>query len=133
MASKKNKVFHSTCFACGRANSRGLNMKFESLENGSTCHVSIPKKFQSYDGVVHGGIVATMLDAAMVHTLQEKCGGNPLTCRLEVRYLRAVPPDEILTVNARATGKRGRVILADAELMCSDQCYARARGAFTLQ
>jgi len=108
-------------------------MKFESGQNGSTCHVAILKKYQSYDGVVHGGIVATMLDAAMVHTLQEKCGGNPLTCRLEVRYLRAVPPGAILTVHARVSGKRGRVMLADAEIMCSDQCYARAHGAFTLQ
>jgi len=133
MTNKKNKPFHMACFACGKGNNQGLSMKFESGQNGSTCHVAIPKKFQSYDGVVHGGIVATMLDAAMVHTLQEKCGGNPLTCRLEVRYLRAVPPGEILSVHARATGKRGRVILAEAEIVCENQCYARAHGAFTLQ
>ena len=133
MIDKKNKSFHSACFACGKCNIQGLNMKFDNGQDGSTCYVSIPKKFQSYEGVVHGGIVATMLDAAMVHTLQQKSGGNPLTCRLEVRYLRAVPSGEILTVNARAIGKRGRVMLANAEIMCSNQCYARAHGAFTLQ
>jgi hypothetical protein len=45
---------------------------------------------------------------------------------------RAVPLGEIITVNARRAGKRGRMILADAELLCSGICYARAHGAFTL-
>jgi uncharacterized protein (TIGR00369 family) len=133
MRDDKNAVFHSICFACGAGNKHGLHLEFKDSPNGCGCDVSIPSHFQSYEGVIHGGIVATMLDAAMVHTLQEKCGGNPLTCRLEVHYLRAVPPGEILTVHARATGKRGRVILADAEIVCSNQCFARAHGAFILQ
>lgn len=95
--------------------------------------MSISPRFQSYEGVVHGGIVATLLDAAMIHTLQGSCGKDPLTCRLEIRFLRAVPPGELLILNARRAGHRGRVLLADAELLCSDVCYARARGAFTLR
>jgi len=133
MTNKKDKQFHADCFACGSDNIQGLNMKFENGLDGSTCHVSIPKKFQSYEGTVHGGIVATILDAAMVHALRQNSGGNPFTCRLEVRYLRPVPLGKILTVNARATGKRGRVMLADAEIMYLNQCYARGHGAFTLQ
>ena len=129
----KTSTFHSTCFACGPSNGHGLQLKFKRVPNGSTCTVSISPRFQSYEGVVHGGIVATLLDAAMIHTLQGSCGKDPLTCRLEIRFLRAVPPGELLILNARRAGHRGRVLLADAELLCSDVCYARARGAFTLR
>ncbi len=133
MRDDKNAVFHTTCFACGTENNHGLHLKFKDGPNGCSCNVSIPPHFQSYEGVVHGGIVATMLDAAMVHSLRGQCGDAPVTCRLEVRYLRAVPPGENITVNARRKGKRGRIVLADAELLCSGVCYARARGAFTLR
>lgn len=128
----KDRVFHPRCFACGPSNGHGLQLKFKGGPNGRTCTISISRRFQSYEGVVHGGIVATLLDAAMIHALQGHAGGNPVTCRLEIRFLRAVPPGEPLTLNARPTGKKGRVLLAEAELLCSDVCHARARGAFTL-
>ena len=129
----RNREFHSKCFACGPWNWHGLQLKFKRGPNGSTCSVSISPRFQSYEGVVHGGIVATLLDAAMIHALQGHSGRDPFTCRLEIRFLRAVPPGELLTLNARRAGNRGRVLLADAELLYSDVCYARARGAFTLR
>jgi acyl-coenzyme A thioesterase PaaI-like protein len=129
----KNRAFHSMCFACGPSNGHGLQLKLKRGPNGSTCTVSISPRFQSYEGVVDGGIVATLLDAAMIHTLQGHCGKDPLTCRLEIRFLRAVPPCEPLTLNTRRTGNGGRVLLADADLLCSGICYARARGAFTLR
>ena len=132
MRDDKNAVFHSTCFACGAGNKHGLHLEFKDSPNGCSCDISIPSHFQSYEGIVHGGIVATMLDAAMVHSLRGQCGDAPMTCRLEVKYLRAVPPGENITVNARRKGKRGKIILADAELLCSGICYARARGAFTI-
>jgi acyl-coenzyme A thioesterase PaaI-like protein len=131
MKDNDTAVFHSTCFACGSENNYGLHLTFKGSPNGCSCTVSIPPHFQSYEGVVHGGIVATMLDAAMVRSLRGQCGGAPVTCRLEVRYLRAVPPGENITVNARRKGERGRIVLADAGLLCSGICYARARGAFT--
>jgi len=131
MIDHNNAAFHSTCFACGAGNKHGLHLEFKDDPKGCSCDVSIPPRFQGYEGVVHGGIVATMLDAAMVHSLRGQDGDAPVTCRLEVRYLRAVPPGKNITVNARRKGKRGRIVLADAELVYSGVCCARARGAFT--
>jgi acyl-coenzyme A thioesterase PaaI-like protein len=132
MKDDNNVAFHTTCFACGRENKQGLHLDFKDGVDGCTCNVAIPPEFQSYEGVVHGGIVATMLDAAMVHSLRGHGGGAPVTCRLEVRYLCAVPPGETITINARRKGNRGKIILADAELRGSGVCYARARGAFAI-
>ena len=132
MKDDDDTVFHSTCFACGTENDFGLHLQFKDDTNGCSCDVSIPPHFQSYEGVVHGGIVATVLDAAMVHSLRGKSNDAPVTCRLEVRYLCAVPPGENITVRACRKGKRGRIMLADAELLSSGVCFARARGAFTI-
>jgi acyl-coenzyme A thioesterase PaaI-like protein len=132
MTDDNKALFHSTCFACGLGNKHGLHLEFKDSPNGCGCEVSIPPHFQSYEGVVHGGIVATVLDAAMVHSLREKCGDAPLTCRLEVRYLRAIPPGQVIRVSARRAGKRGRMVMAEAELVCAGICCARAHGAFTL-
>jgi uncharacterized protein (TIGR00369 family) len=132
MPDTKETAFHSTCFACGTGNNHGLHIKFKDEPNGSTGSVSIPSHFQSYEGVVHGGIVATMLDAAMVHALREQHGESPLTCRLEVRYLQAVPPGKRITIKARKIGKRRNIVLAHAELQCENICLASARGAFII-
>jgi len=132
MNDSENPVFHETCFACGTENVHGLQMEFQDGPNGCTCDVTIPMHFQSYDGVVHGGIVATMLDAAMVHSLRGHDGHAPVTCRLEVRYLRPVSPGEILTVSARRKTTRGKIVWAEADIHCVGVSCARARGAFTL-
>jgi uncharacterized protein (TIGR00369 family) len=127
-----NALFHISCFACGRKNDHGLHLAFKDDSYGCSCSIAIPQHFQSYSGVVHGGIVATMLDAAMVHSLRLQNNGAPITCRLEVKYLRAVPSDALLTIRAKPKGKRGKIVLADAQLECKNDCYARARGAFVI-
>jgi acyl-coenzyme A thioesterase PaaI-like protein len=128
----ETNIFHNTCFACGSKNKHGLKLKFQNSDDGCFCQVSIPARYQSYNGVIHGGIIATMLDAAMFHCLREECGDAPVTCRLEVRYLQAVPPDNILTIKAHRKGKRGKIFLSDSELYYMNICYARARGAFII-
>jgi acyl-coenzyme A thioesterase PaaI-like protein len=125
-----NSLFHTSCFACGRDNDHGLHLVFKDDPCGCSCSIAIPRHFQSYSGVVHGGIVATMLDAAMVHSLRLQDNDAPITCRLEIRYLQAVPPETLLSLKARHKGKRGKIVLADAELQDENNCYARARGAF---
>jgi uncharacterized protein (TIGR00369 family) len=127
------KAFHAICFACGASNERGLQLKFKRGSGGSTCTVALSPEYQSYEGVLHGGIIATLLDAAMIHALQGRTRGDPLTGRLEIRYLRPVPCGATLTVSAKRAGSRGRVFFADADLSSAGVCFARARGAFSLR
>ena len=84
------------CFVCGLKNPIGLKIVFfEDHEHGQVrAELTVPEDYRSYPGVVHGGIVATILDetsgrALMLHT------GDPnaffVTARMEVRYRRAAP------------------------------------------
>ena len=51
------------CFVCGRQNPRGLYMKFfDDGENEVCSEYIVSEEYQGYPGVVHGGVIAAMLD-----------------------------------------------------------------------
>ena len=53
------------CFVCGLENPYGLHLRFFDSEPGEViAEVTVPEQFQGYPGIVHGGIIAAMLDEA---------------------------------------------------------------------
>lgn len=51
------------CFVCGVDNPRGLALNFESNGAGKTvARTTFSKEYQGYPGIVHGGILSTVLD-----------------------------------------------------------------------
>jgi acyl-coenzyme A thioesterase PaaI-like protein len=86
------------CFICGLSNPFGLKMVFyEDPERGQVrAEVCVPEAFRSYPGVVHGGIVATILDETSGRALMLHSGDINdffVTAKLEVRYRCAAPTD----------------------------------------
>lgn len=84
------------CFICGLANPIGLKMVFhEDRENQQVrAELTVPESYRGYPGVVHGGIVATILDETSGRALIIHTGDiNTLfaTAKMEVRYRRATP------------------------------------------
>jgi acyl-coenzyme A thioesterase PaaI-like protein len=58
-----------------------------------------PESFQGAPGIVHGGIVAAVLDEACGQVA--RLAASPaVTSRLEIRYLAPVPVDQELKVGA---------------------------------
>ena len=125
--------FHSTCFACGAENLSGLHLRFEPTRNGVTAVAKIHEKYQSYSGVVHGGVVAAMLDAAMVHCLRRQSGHNPFTCRLDIRYRRHTPVSESLVITATIEKRRLAMGWVKAEIQWKGQTCVEASGVFKLE
>jgi acyl-coenzyme A thioesterase PaaI-like protein len=129
---KEKENFHKECFACGQANESGLQLQFVSDEHQVVCRTKINKLHQSYGGIVHGGIIATLLDAAMVQCLHKKFGKNPLTCRLDIRYREVVPTNSTITVNASFKSRRGMHCWAEAIILSKNQTCVSAQGTFKL-
>lgn len=84
------------CFICGLANPVGLKMVFhEDHKTGKvSAELTVPEAYRSYPGVVHGGVVATILDetsgrALMLHT--GDINAFFVTAKMEVRYRHATP------------------------------------------
>ncbi len=56
------------CFVCGKRNADGLQLDFEPVgEDGIRTEFTPQKRFQGWKDIVHGGIIATILDEVMVN------------------------------------------------------------------
>jgi len=89
------------CFICGLQNPVGLKLAFyEDIEAGQVrAEFTVPDEYQGYPGVVHGGIVAAVLDEVSGRAVM--LGGSDenlmATLRLTVRYRRPTPTETPLT------------------------------------
>jgi uncharacterized protein (TIGR00369 family) len=106
------------CFVCGVNNSFGLKITFTNSGPGEiSAEYTVPEQYQGYPGVVHGGIVAAMLDemAGRSHM-----GGDPprfmYTARLEIHYRRNVPVGEPLHLVGKAGKSRRRTATATSAI-----------------
>ncbi|MBU2636430.1 MAG: PaaI family thioesterase [Bacteroidetes bacterium] len=129
----KTEIFHYHCFACGQTNQDGLQLQFESKGDQVTCHTTINEQHQGYSGLVHGGIIATLMDAAMVRCLHNRFNQSPLTCRLDIRYLKSIPTNMEITIAAFPKRRRGFMCWAEGVVLCNGHVYAKGRGTFKLQ
>ena len=85
-----NIVDDHFCFACGHANPDGLRLKFEYPEPGRCRAEFVPaRKFQGWRDILHGGIIATLLDEGFAHALggaDRGTGTSAVTAEMTVRY-----------------------------------------------
>ena len=89
--------FDGHCFGCGPLNPDGLQLKFEPGPDGSAAEYDVPKRFQSWAGMAHGGIVALMLDEAVGWAAWH--AGHPgVTGRLQVSLRRPLKLGERIRI-----------------------------------
>lgn len=114
------------CFGCGVDNISGLAMKFYELGPGRVaCDITVPEHFQGYPGVVHGGIVATMLDEiANRAPLTEDHSRMMMTAKLTTRYRKPVPVAQPLRIEGWLIRDRGRYAVARSEIRLGDGSLA---------
>jgi len=110
------------CFVCGLENPAGLRLVFYEISPDEVvASYTPPEQFQGYPGVLHGGIVASLLDEAGGRVVMI---GNHrhfmMTAKIEVKYRRPTPLGQVLTVYGRLLKQRGRLALAHAELRLAD-------------
>lgn len=106
------------CFVCGRENPYGLKLEFYENKSGEVVvDYTVTEQFQGYPGVVHGGVVAAMLDEVLgrVHM-----GGDPprfmFTARLEIRYHKNVPIGKPLRIVGYAGKSKERTAIATGKV-----------------
>jgi len=110
------------CFVCGRENPYGLHLKFYETSPGEvTVEYTVPEQFQGYPGVVHGGVVAAILDEV---TGRAQMGGSTprfmFTARLDVRYRKNVPIGRPLKIIGRVGVSRERTATANGQIFGPD-------------
>jgi uncharacterized protein (TIGR00369 family) len=119
------------CFACGLENPIGLKMAFYEDDSGRVVAEFTPgDEHQGYPGVVHGGIVAALLDEVLgrVAIAAERW---MVTARINIRFRRPIPPGETLTIIGEEVGWKKRVLEARGEIRLADgKIGAEATGTF---
>ena len=112
------------CFVCGVENPHGLHLVFKQTGPGEiSADYIVPEQFQGYPGVVHGGIVAAMLDEISGRAHMGDDPNKPrfmFTARLELRYRKNVPVGQPLHLVGRAQKSKGRTATASGQIFGPD-------------
>jgi len=111
-----------SCFVCGLDNHDGLQLTFYQQEGGQVvAETIVPTRFQGYPGVVHGGIVAAMLDeVAMRSAMVDDHLRFMVTAKMTLRYRKAIPVEQPLRLVGRIERAGGSATTATAELRLAD-------------
>lgn len=120
------------CFACGDQNPIGLRLKFEATGDGVAARFVADRRYQGYQGVLHGGIVMTLLDEAQVYAVAQRFG-YAVTAELRTRLRSPAPVGEELLVMGRVTDQRLRLVQSESKVVdSSGRIIAEATGKFML-
>lgn len=114
----KKQANSSLCFVCGVDNFNGLQMKFYEPGPGEvSAQIVVPEHFRGYPGVVHGGIIAAMLDEVAGRVFMGDTKPRfMVTARLSVRYRKPVPVGKLLILKGHAGEDKGRAAFATGEI-----------------
>jgi acyl-coenzyme A thioesterase PaaI-like protein len=106
------------CFVCGKDNPRGFKIQVRYLEDplAAETELAIPREYQGWAGVIHGGILATLLDELMAHAVWHFAGPG-LTLGLEVRFHKPLKPGEQILVRGVLQTPNGSRRLAEGEIL----------------
>ena len=87
------------CFVCGKKNPIGLKLDFSFDGKTITTEFVPQKEHQGYFNIVHGGIISTLLDEAMVK-LAIEMGMPAVTAHMDIRLKKALNVGKKITVQA---------------------------------
>lgn len=94
--------------------------------------VDCPAAWEGYPGLVHGGIIASLLDGAMTNCLFSR-GLAAVTADLRVRYRHPVELGLPATIRAELTRDAAPLFVLEATLVQGEGVRVTATGKFMLQ
>lgn len=101
------------CFVCGELNPEGLHVDFYLKDDKAIGEFLPLKKHQGYKDIVHGGIISTLLDEAMVKIAILK-GIICVTAEITVRFKSPLKINEKIIIEASIDKIEKRLIYASA-------------------
>lgn len=110
----------AACFVCGQDNARGLRIRFQRNDSGEITAEWTPESaFEGFRGIVHGGVVSTVLDESMSKAVAAT-GTEALTAELRVRFRHHVTTGDIFEIRGWIVRRNKRLIETEAMLIAED-------------
>jgi len=123
------------CFGCGAAADGGMLLTF--TQDNAKCSIIgrfvLGARYQGGGGMLHGGIIALLMDEAMGKVCRFRAV-QAVTADMTIEYLRPIPVDREIVVEAFETAARGRNLFHMCEIRdaADNTVLARARGRFVV-
>ena len=130
----KNKLTDDQyCFACGTLNPIGLRMEVSFRDNKAFSRLALKREFQGWSDIVHGGVMATILDEIMAHAVLHYVG-QAVTTSLEVTYRAPLHVGEEFEAIGYVAEQKSRAAVAKAEIRIpgNNKLIARGESRFVL-
>ncbi len=121
---------YDRCFVCGKANPIGLKLDFSYDEAGAAyATLAVDQVFEGYPGVVHGGILSTLLDEVMAKAVIQS-GKVAVTAKLSIGYRKALSSGQTVIIKGWITRAKTRTISTAASISDESGVYAEAEAVF---
>jgi acyl-coenzyme A thioesterase PaaI-like protein len=104
------------CFACGTLNTNGLGLRLHVEPGRSWVELELHPRFEGWEGIAHGGIVATILDEVMAWALVGEDNWG-VTARLSVQFKAPVPLGVPLRADGWTMRLRRRIVDTEARIV----------------
>ena len=121
------------CLACGRDNPHGLYLDLlVDEESGQvSCSFTPAAHHIGFENIVHGGVVATVLDEAMVWAATWSGKRFCICAEMTTRFKKPVRVGQALRVQARVMTGHPRLVETQGALFDGDDLLAIAVGKYT--
>ena len=125
----RNRV-HPKCVVCSFVNGNGLHLEFDVADEGSvTATFQCDEVFEGYPGILHGGVIASILDGAMGNCMFAR-GLATVTVEMTTRFRHPVAIGMEAVVSARIVRTSHPLYLLEAEIIQDGEIKATAKGKF---
>lgn len=125
-----SEPLNPACFVCGEDNPNGLHLDFQTDGRRASATWTTGAGWESYKGVIHGGIISSILDEAMSKAIISG-GDEAFTADLRIRFRNKVCVKDVVLVSGWVVRAEKRKILAEASLTSQDgEERAHAWGVF---
>lgn len=121
---------HAGCLLCGSKNPLSMHLHF-AVDDQQIVHASFQAHdmLQGYQGIVHGGVICALLDAAMTHCLFSQAI-EAVTGEMNVKFVLPVPCRALLGLRAWVEKACNPLYVLKAELSGDGRLLASAEAKF---
>lgn len=119
------------CFGCGTLNVHGLRLALHTGGDRCWTELTLPERFEGWEGIAHGGVLCTILDEVMAWAVVDHDLWG-VTARLSVDFRRPVPIGRPLRAEGRVAAVRRRLVDTEGTIhdLADGTLLARAQATF---
>ena len=124
--------FSDMCFGCGKNNECGLKLEISYSGKEAKTRKTFEKKFQGWNGIVHGGIITAAIDEVMAYAVGSATGKTGVTAELTIRFKKPVKIGEEYEISAEVVEFNRRKATVKGFIKRDDTVYAEGKGIYVL-